>query len=64
MANEAPTYDETKIKHFETMFRNALDYAANAKLPITVVEGACRDALSNVDAHRSLSALRARGAKI
>lgn len=59
-----PTYDAAKIEHFEKLFTGSLEYAQNVGLPLTVVEAACRDALSNCEAHRLLNALRMRGAKL
>lgn len=59
-----PNYDLPKVQHFEKLFQGALEYASNTSLPLCVIEGACRDALAQVEAQRLLNALRARGAKL
>lgn len=60
----AENMDVDKIKAFREMHGGAMEYAAQHNLPIQVVEGALRDALSVVDAMRLLGSMRKQGARI
>lgn len=60
----SPTYDPVKIKHFEKMFADAIDYARNVQLPVVVVESAMRDTLVKLEGQRLLTAMREAGGKL
>lgn len=59
-----PTWDVEKIETFEKLVQGAVEYANKHNLSLSVVEASMRDILANVEAHRMLNAMRARGAKL
>lgn len=60
----AANFDPAKIAQFEKMVNDAMTFAITNGLPLSVVEAAMRDVLSDVEAYRLLNALRNRGARV
>lgn len=52
------------LKTFDQLMAGIAEYASKHNLPLSIVEGGCRDLIAQVEAHRLLEALRQRGAKI
>lgn len=62
-----PTHQDIKgeaIKTFDQLVAGLGEYAAKHNLPLSIVEGACRDMIAQVEARRLLGALRNQGAKL
>lgn len=61
---KAANYDAEKIDTFNKMIGGCIEYAQKHNLPMCVTEGAFRDVLTQIEAHRQVAALRNAGAKL